>query len=204
MKLVVFCFTLRKHKDLQLRSLPLNPGLESINVGWLWHDSENIFWGMHGIYSNLEMTLILILTLILTVVPANMEQRRCLLMLIKQICLCFSCCNLSDSMRSSSSVRFWGIKWPWDVTSLCEGKLQLRIQLFQIFFHFNMEEECPWDIPPEQHNFNRKAELEPFFFHGKSGSWNLFSSSVILQLKSLVLLNCDSWVGETFWMKVGL
>lgn len=172
MKLVVFCFTLRKHKDLQLRSLPLNPGLESINVGWLWHDSENIFWGMHGIYSNLEMTLILILTLILTVVPANMEQRRCLLMLIKQICLCFSCCNLSDSMRSSSSVRFWGIKWPWDVTSLCEGKLQLRIQLFQIFFILIWKKNVP-----------EIFHLSSTILTGKQ-SWNHSFSMVNLDLET--------------------
>lgn len=156
MKLVLFCFTLRKHKDLRLRSLPLNPGLESINVGWLWHDSENILWGMHGIYSNLEMTL-------------NSSCCVCehgtkkVSVNANQIYLWFSCCNLSDSTGSCSSVRFWGIKWPWDVTSLCKGEHQLRIQLFQIFLLFNMEEECPWNIPTEHQNCNRVAELDPLF-----------------------------------------
>lgn len=40
------------------------------------------------------------------------------------------------------------------------GRTSIQDSVFQIFLHFNIEEECLWDIPTEKKNFNRIAELE--------------------------------------------
>lgn len=55
MKLFLFCFALRKHRGVGLRSLSLNPGLKSVSRGMIVL-IQAIFYEEY--YSNPEVTLI--------------------------------------------------------------------------------------------------------------------------------------------------